>query len=136
MPAAVTYHQSTRRNDETAKTQKVQEGIEGRERSLRAVTEPGAVQGPLFPDVTKGGLRHAWERTRDAAGLEDVRFHDLRHTYAVHCAKAGMPLVELQQRLGHATTGMTMRYAVYSPPVVSTHHRGWHWRDSGSRRGA
>ena len=53
---------------------------------------------PLFPCVTNGGLRHAWERTREAVGLDDVRFHDLRHTYAVHCAKAGMPLGELQQR--------------------------------------
>ena len=43
--------------------------------------------------------------------------------YAVHCAKVGMPLVELQQRLGHATIAMTMRYAVYSPPVVSAHHQ-------------
>ena len=78
---------------------------------------------PLFPDVTKGGLRHAWERARKAVGLDDVRFHDLRHTYAVHCAKAGMPLVELQQRLGHATIAMTMRYVVYSPPVASSHHQ-------------
>ena len=77
----------------------------------------------LFPGVTEGGLRHAWEKTRKAAELEDVRFHDLRHTYAVHCSKAGMPLVELQQKLGHATITMTMRYAVYSPPVVSTHHQ-------------
>jgi len=54
--------------------------------------------------------------------LDDVRFHDLRHTYAVHCAKAGMPLGELQQRLGHATITMTMRYAVYQPPVASVHY--------------
>jgi integrase len=77
----------------------------------------------LFPDVTNGGLRHAWEQARDAAGLAGVRFHDFRHTYAVHCAKAGMPLVELQQRLGHATITMTMRYAVYAPPVMSAHHQ-------------
>ncbi len=54
--------------------------------------------------------------------VDDVRFHDLRHTYAVHCAKAGMPLGELQQRLGHATITMTMRYAVYQPPVASVHY--------------
>jgi len=67
-------------------------------------------------------LRKAWEKIRAAAGLEDVRFHDLRHTYAVHCAKAGMPLGELQQRLGHASIVMTMRYAVYQPPMASTHY--------------
>ena len=78
---------------------------------------------PLFPGVTKGSLRYAWERIREAADIEDVRFHDLRHTYAVHCAKAGMPLVELQQRLGHEKIDTTMRYAIYSPPVMSPHHQ-------------
>ncbi len=51
-----------------------------------------------------------------------MRFHDLRHSFAVACAKSGMPLVELQQRLGHATITMTMRYAVYAPPTRSPHH--------------
>lgn len=80
--------------------------------------EPG---DRLF-EVTKRQLRRAWERIREDAGLHDVRFHDLRHTYAVWCSKAGMPLVELQQRLGHATITMTQRYAVYCPPVASVHY--------------
>ena len=67
-------------------------------------------------------LRRAWEDIRDKTGLSDVRFHDLRHTYAVHMAKAGMPIVELQQRLGHANITMTQRYAVYAPPTASTHY--------------
>ncbi len=75
----------------------------------------------LFPRPTGSRLRAAWEQIREAAGIIDVRWNDLRHTYAVHCAKAGMPLVELQQRLGHATIAMTMRYATYCPPVASTH---------------
>ena len=37
-------------------------------------------------------------------------------------AKAGMPIVELQQRLGHANIIMTQRYAIYSPPTASTHY--------------
>ena len=78
--------------------------------------------GGLFGSITTHTLRLAWQSIRSAAGLDDVRFHDLRHTYAVHCAKAGMPLGELQQRLGHATITMTMRYAVYQPPVASVHY--------------
>ena len=77
---------------------------------------------PLFGSITTHQLRKAWEQIRSAANLPDVRFHDLRHTYAVHCAKAGMPLGELQQRLGHASITMTMRYAVYQPPMASTHY--------------
>lgn len=77
----------------------------------------------VFAEVDEYNLRYAWEQIREEADLEDVRFHDLRHTYAVHCAKAGMPLGELQQRLGHANIQMTMRYAVYQPPMESTHYR-------------
>ena len=77
----------------------------------------------VFGQVTKTRLRQAWDRIREAAGIREVRFHDLRHTYAVHCAKNGMPLVELQQRLGHATITMTQRYAVYAPPIQSVHYQ-------------
>ena len=77
----------------------------------------------LFPDLSKSNLRHAWDAIRAKAGVGDVRFHDLRHTYAVACAKSGMPLGELQQRLGHANIAMTMRYAVYTPPVASAHYQ-------------
>ena len=76
----------------------------------------------VFATVAEKTLRPAWEATRGAADLQDVWFHDLRHTYAVHCAKAGMPLGELQQRLGHASITMTMRYAVYQPPTASIHY--------------
>ena len=76
----------------------------------------------VFDAALEETLRPAWEAVRRAADLEDVWFHDLRHTYAVHCAKAGMPLGELQQRLGHASITMTMRYAVYQPPTASIHY--------------
>lgn len=56
-----------------------------------------------------------WDRVRSKVNLEDVRWHDLRHTYAVHCARAGMPLPELKARMGHSSIRHTMRYAAYSP---------------------
>lgn len=77
----------------------------------------------LFQDLNQGRLSYAWTKIREAAGLEDVRLHDLRHTYAVHAAKAGMPLVALKHRLGHANIDQTMRYAVYSP-AETAHHNG------------
>ena len=76
-----------------------------------------------FGQVAKTRLRQAWDRIREEAGIPEVRFHDLGHTYAVHCSKNGMPLVELQQRLGHATITMTQRDAVYAPPIASVHYQ-------------
>ena len=77
----------------------------------------------LFPDLNRSTLRHAWDRIRERAGVEDVRFHDTWHTFAVACAKSGMPLGELQQRLGHASIATTMIYAAYAPPIASAHYQ-------------
>jgi integrase len=49
------------------------------------------------------------------AGLHDVRIHDLRHTFGVHCAKAGIPLARIQKLMGHATPAMTLRYLKHAP---------------------
>ena len=47
---------------------------------------------------------------REAAGRQDLRWHDLRHTGAVLAAQTGATLAELMGRLGHTTPGAAMRY--------------------------
>jgi integrase len=42
-------------------------------------------------------------------------WHDLRHTYAVHCVKNGMDLPTLAKLLGHKSTKVTERYANFAP---------------------
>jgi len=49
------------------------------------------------------------------AGLQDFRFHDLRHTAASHMIMRGASLKDVQELLGHADIKMTMRYAHLSP---------------------
>jgi integrase len=49
------------------------------------------------------------------AGLHNVRIHDLRHTFGVHCARAGVPLARIQKLMGHATVAMTLRYLQHAP---------------------
>lgn len=43
-----------------------------------------------------------------AAGLPVIRLHDLRHTYATVALKAGVQPKLVSERLGHATTGITL----------------------------
>jgi len=59
-------------------------------------------------NLTRRG--HGWYRARQAAGREDLRFHDLRHTGAVLAAQAGATLAELMERLGHSTSAAALRY--------------------------
>ena len=47
----------------------------------------GTIEGNYLTD-----LQRPWRRIRKAAGLEDVRIHDLRHTYAANAAASGLSL--------------------------------------------
>ena len=52
-----------------------------------------------------------WRRIRKAAGLEDVRIHDLRHTFAANAAASGLSLPMIGKLLGHTQAQTTARYA-------------------------
>ena len=56
-------------------------------------------------------LEKPWRRIRAKAHLEDVRIHDLRHTYASKALASGMSLYMVGQLLGHTQYQTTMRYA-------------------------
>ena len=61
----------------------------------------------------------AWHRARDRAGLPDVRFHDLRHTFASLLINEGVSLYEVQRLLGHHHITMTERYAHLLPDTLA-----------------
>jgi integrase len=50
-----------------------------------------------------------------AAGVDEHRFHDLRHTFGTRAAAAGVPMRTLQEWMGHVDIQTTMIYADYSP---------------------
>ena len=52
-----------------------------------------------------------WRLVRKEAGLEDVRLHDLRHTFASYAVMQGIPMPTVARLLGHRHVRMTLRYA-------------------------
>lgn len=56
-------------------------------------------------------LRTPWESALKKAGIEDFRFHDLRHSAASYLAMNGASLAEIAEVLGHKTLQMVKRYA-------------------------
>ena len=61
----------------------------------------------VFPvDITK-----AWHTAIDRAGIENFRFHDLRHSCASALVQNGANLAEVATLLGHRGLAMTLRYS-------------------------
>ncbi|MDX2264323.1 MAG: tyrosine-type recombinase/integrase [Hyphomicrobiales bacterium] len=57
------------------------------------------------------GLQKPWQKLRAAAGLDDVRLHDLRHSFASMGVSAGGSLPVIGRLLGHTQAQTTARYA-------------------------
>jgi integrase len=63
------------------------------------------------PGAPVNDLERPWQKVRKAAELEDVRLHDLRHTFASIAAGAGHSLPIIGKLLGHTQAATTARYA-------------------------
>lgn len=85
--------------------------------ALRALEQAPRQEGNPYvcPGDREGchlvGLRKIWYRLRERAGLDDVRIHDLRHSYASVGAGGGFALPILGALLGHSQPQTTARYA-------------------------
>lgn len=78
-------------------------------------------------------LKEAEER----AGVRQVTFHELRHTFGTRMATAGVPLRTIQEWMGHTNTKTSAIYAHYSPALTksrsSTRHSPTARRNLGSQ---
>lgn len=79
-------------------------------------TVPRADANPhVFPSPSTGRpmphLFFPWDRIRKRAALQDIRLHDLRHSFASFLVNGGEDLYEVQKLLGHSNPRTTQRYA-------------------------
>jgi integrase len=61
----------------------------------------------------------AWGKARQRAGIEDFRFHDLRHTWTSRHVQSGTSLPELMELGGWKSYEMVLRYAHLAPEKPS-----------------
>ena len=63
------------------------------------------------PNKHLSDLNHYWDRVRERADLQDVRIHDIRHSFASRALALGESLSMIGKLLGHNKIDTTSRYA-------------------------
>ena len=82
-----------------------------------------AITAPITDPVRKMRVddNTAWNIGQKRAGIEDFRFHDLRHTWASWLIQSGVPLSALQEMGGWESIEMVRRYAHLAPNHLAEH---------------
>jgi integrase len=65
--------------------------------------------------IDRSKLLKRFKAALKAAGVPEVRFHDLRHTFGTQLAAHGVPMRALQEMMGHRDFKTTLIYADYAP---------------------
>jgi integrase len=79
--------------------------LNGSAHSTWVFQQPSGLPGPYE------NFDHHWIAALEAAGIDNFRFHDLRHTCASYLASQGASLLEIADVLGHPTMAMVKRYS-------------------------
>jgi len=83
---------------------------------------PRRLDSPYVFPGESGGMftktNYHFRRAVKRAGIEHVRFHDLRHTFASHLVMNGVDLRTVQELLGHRDMRMTLKYSHLAPDHI------------------
>lgn len=85
----------------------------------------------VFPAKKRFGhicIRKAWDEACKRARVVNLRFHDLRHTFATYAAEEGASNLELATALGHQTLQMLQRYTHMNAKITARLSQGVHDR--------
>ncbi|ENY7076578.1 site-specific integrase, partial [Shigella flexneri] len=83
-------------------------------------TKPDGTKAPTVRKM-RYDANTAWKAALRRAGIDDFRFHDLRHTWASWLVQAGVSLLALKEMGGWETLEMVQRYAHLSAGHLTEH---------------
>ncbi|MCJ2186464.1 integrase [Novosphingobium beihaiensis] len=89
----------------------------------------------LFP-ITLNAFKQAWKRVQKRSGLEDLRFHDLRHEALSRFCELGLSVPELSVISGHKDPRMLFRYAHLRADDLARKLAGREWGAEVRQQGA
>lgn len=81
----------------------------------RFIESPYVFTNPETRTKYRGFNNWGFDKAKERAGIENLRWHDLRHTYGSRLAQMGRHLKEIQELMGHASLDMVLRYAHLAP---------------------
>ncbi|HEY9081471.1 site-specific integrase [Magnetovibrio sp.] len=77
--------------------------------ALQAAPASTDKEGRAFP-ITTHSFEHHFKKARQSAGIENLRFHDLRHEATSRLFERGLDIMEVGHITGHKTLDMLRRY--------------------------
>lgn len=86
-------------------------------KNLKSLTR-GVGNAKVFT-ITPRLLRTQWEKARAAAGIPDIRWHDLRHEGTSRLFEKGLTVLEASSVTGHKTLSMLQAYTHLSPSDIA-----------------
>ncbi len=96
--------------------------LEERRETVASARQDNKAVGLIFPSAVNAerpvDLRKPWSTALKSAGIEEFRFHDLRHTTASYLAMDGASLLSISKVLGHQSVKMSERYAHLTPSHI------------------
>jgi len=81
------------------------------ERKLAVGNTKYVFPSPRGVEKNLAWVKRSFKTACKKAGIENLRFHDLRHTAATRLVDAGIPLHAIAKLLGHSTVRVTERYS-------------------------
>jgi site-specific recombinase XerD len=103
----------TGRTAKGAKTRHIPLNAEAHE-VLARWKRQGSGRGLVFMNADGeriASVKTSWAYVLGAAGIEDFRWHDLRHSFASKLVQRGVALPVVRELLGHGDFNLTLRYA-------------------------